>query len=207
GVSCAHSLPLAAATALVGSLALLRFAEGRQSYPPAPSPSAGEPESRRGAFRLVLGSRYLLAVAVVVLVANWVKTNSDNLLFAIVQEVLGSEAAARGITVPAALDRFTADQTTAFYGDFFFWVNVGALLMQSLLASPLLKRGGFGALFLALPMIALIAYPTLAAVPVLLLFRLAKISEDSTTYSLYNTAMQVLWLPTTREMKYRGKAA
>ena len=79
--------------------------------------------------------------------------------------------------------------------------------MQALLASRLLKHGGFGALFLALPMIAVVAYPMLAAVPILLLFRLAKITEDSTSYSLYNTAMQVLWLPTTREMKYRGKAA
>jgi ATP:ADP antiporter, AAA family len=200
-----YSLLLMAAAALLGSLALLVFAESRGAEPA----SAAEPDSadRSGALRLVFGNRYLLAVALVILVANWVKTNSDNLLFAIVQEVLGGEAAARGITSPAALDRFTADQTTAFYGDFFFWVNAAALVMQSLLASRLLKHGGFGALFLALPMISLVAYPTLAAVPLLALFRLTKIAEDSTSYSLHNTATQILWLPTTREMKYRGKAA
>jgi AAA family ATP:ADP antiporter len=136
-----------------------------------------------------------------------VKTNSDNLLFAVVQEVLGGEAISRGITSPAALDRFTADQTTAFYGEFFFWVNAAALVMQSFLASRFLKHGGFGALFLALPIVSLVAYPTLAAFPLLVLFRLTKIAEDSTSYSLHNTATQVLWLPTTREMKYRAKAA
>ncbi|HSD10957.1 MAG TPA: hypothetical protein VLF14_08230, partial [Candidatus Binatia bacterium] len=143
----------------------------------------------------------------VVLLANWVKTNSDNLLFAVVQEVIGGEAGARGISDPADLDRFTADQTTAFYGDFFFWVNLAALVLQSLGASRVLKYGGFGALFLALPALSLFAYPALALFPLLALFRLAKIAEDSTSYSLQNTAAQVLWLPTTREMKYKGKAA
>ena len=110
-----YSLLSVAAAALIGSLVLLRFAEARGAEQPAST--AAEPHSprRAGAFRLVLGQPLLLGVAIVVLVANWVKTNSDNLLFAIVQEVLGSEAASRGITVPAALDRFTADQTTAFY--------------------------------------------------------------------------------------------
>jgi ATP:ADP antiporter, AAA family len=204
GLSSTYSLLLVAAATLIGSLALLMFAESRGADEPAAEPDSGE---HSGAFRLVLRSRYLFAVAIVILVANWVKTNSDNLLFAIVQEVLGSEAGARGITDPASLDRFTADQTTAFYGDFFFWVNLIALLLQSFLASRLLKHGGFGALFLALPLISLIAYPMLAAVPALLLFRVAKIAEDSTTYSLHNTATQVLWLPTSREMKYKGKAA
>jgi AAA family ATP:ADP antiporter len=204
GLCSTYSLLLVGAGVLIGSLALLMFADSRSADEPVAEPDAGE---RRGAFRLVLRSRYLLAVAIVILVANWVKTNSDNLLFAIVQEVLGSEAGARGIVESGALDRFTADQTTAFYGSFFFWVNSTALLLQSLVAARLLKYGGFGALFLALPLISLVAYPALAAVPVLLLFRLAKIAEDSTTYSLHNTATQVLWLPTSREMKYRGKAA
>src|SRR5205085_11518658 len=47
----------------------------------------------------------------------------------------------------------------------------------------------------------------LAITPVLAFFRVAKVLEDATNYSLQNTATQVLWLPTTREMKYKGKAA
>jgi len=203
-----YSLLLAAAVALGGSLALLRFAESRQPAPAATHPPAPVAESRsRGAFRLVLSHRYLLAVAVVILIANWVKTNSDNLLFAIVQEVVATEAGTHGITNAAALERFTADQTTSYYGDFFFWVNVGALVLQALAASRLLKYGGFRMIFLALPLFSLLAYPLVALIPTLFLFRLAKIGEESLSYSLHNTALQVLWLPTTREMKFKGKAA
>jgi len=209
GILSTYGLLLAGGAALLGSLALLLFAESRGGARGHSSAGTG-PESgavSRGAFRMVLSHRYLLAVAIVILISNWVKTNSDNLLFAIVQEVVGREAALRGFTEATALDRFTADQTTAFYGDFLFWVNFAALVLQSLFASRILKYGGFGVLLLILPVISLVAYPMLAALPVLSLFRVTKVLEDSTNYSLHNTATQILWLPTTREMKYKGKAA
>jgi ATP:ADP antiporter, AAA family len=202
-----YSLLLVGAATLVGSLALLSFAESRQGAMPDAPVTAATTEKKSGAFRLVITHRYLFATAIVILLANWVKTNSDNLLFAIVQEVIGGEASTRAITDPTMLDRFTADQTTAFYGDFFFWVNFAALLLQSLFASRVLKYGGFGSLFLALPALSVFAYPVLAVMPVLALFRVTKVLEDSTNYSFFNTATQVLWLPTTREMKYKGKAA
>ncbi len=208
GIVSTYSLLLAAAVALIGSLALLRFAERTGAVPRASEVFSPEPEpSQRGAFRLVLDNRYLLATAVVVLLTNWVKTNSDNLLFGIVQEVVSGEAQARGIATSVGLDRFTADQTTAFYANFFFWVNGIALVLQGLAASRLLKYGGFAALFLALPLVTVVSYPLLATIPILAYFRLGKIAEDATSYSLQNTATQVLWLPTTREMKYQGKAA
>ncbi|MGH7821125.1 MAG: Npt1/Npt2 family nucleotide transporter, partial [Candidatus Binatia bacterium] len=81
-----------------------------------------------------------------------------------------------------------------------------ALLLQTAVASRLLRYGGFAALLLVLPVVSLLSYSTLAVLPMLWLFRITKIAEDSTNYSLHNTAVQVLWLPTTREMKYQGKA-
>src|SRR5262249_6812714 len=41
----------------------------------------------------------------------------------------------------------------------------------------------------------------------LALIRAAKISENSLDYSLNNTSRQALFLPTTREEKYKAKAA
>jgi AAA family ATP:ADP antiporter len=41
----------------------------------------------------------------------------------------------------------------------------------------------------------------------LMAVRAIKIAENSTDYSLMNTAKQLLWLPTTREEKYKGKQA
>jgi AAA family ATP:ADP antiporter len=47
----------------------------------------------------------------------------------------------------------------------------------------------------------------MAIYPLLSIIRVMKIAENSTDYSINNTAKQVLWLPVTREMKYRAKAA
>ena len=47
----------------------------------------------------------------------------------------------------------------------------------------------------------------MAFVPILDYIRLAKIFENSTDYSLQNTARQTLFLPTNREAKYKAKAA
>ena len=59
----------------------------------------------------------------------------------------------------------------------------------------------------SLPIIALATYGIMAFVPIFSLVRAAKIAENSCDYSLYNTAKQALWLPTTREAKYNAKAA
>jgi AAA family ATP:ADP antiporter len=44
-------------------------------------------------------------------------------------------------------------------------------------------------------------------VPLLAYVRIAKIFENSTDYSLQNTTRQTLFLPTSREAKYKAKAA
>lgn len=193
-------LPLSAVL-VFAALVLMRDADVELA-PRAPS---GRRMPGSASIRFVLRSRYLLAAAVVVLLLNWVKTNGDNLLFAVVQEVLEDEVRFHGIEEAAAVDRFVRDRTTAFYGDLFFWVSLFSLLVQSLVTSRLLRFGGFGWLLLSLPVFAMVSYSALALVPVLWFFRWTKIAEDSASYSLHNTALQVLWLPTTREMKYRGK--
>ncbi len=161
----------------------------------------------RSALDIVAGSRFLLAVAGITLLMNWVNTNGENLLFRVVQEVLEAKARSRGFTEHAAALEFIRDGTTVFYGNFFLWVNVAALLLQAFVASRLLKYGGFAAVLLLLPVVALGSYSTMALVPVLAVVKLMKVAENSTDYSINNTARNVLWLPTTPEMKYKGKPA
>jgi AAA family ATP:ADP antiporter len=74
-------------------------------------------------------------------------------------------------------------------------------------ASRLLRFGGFGLVLLLLPVVSLCSYSAMALVPVLLVIKAMKIAENSVDYSIANTARQVLWLPTDRDMKYRAKAA
>jgi len=63
----------------------------------------------------------------------------------VLQETLREDVAARGITGTDAVRAFVREGTTAFYGNYFFWVNMCALLAQALLASRLLRWGGIGA--------------------------------------------------------------
>ena len=58
-----------------------------------------------------------------------------------------------------------------------------------------------------LPIIALGAYSAIAFVGGLTLLWVSKIAENSTDYSLQNTVRQALFLVTTREAKYKAKAA
>jgi AAA family ATP:ADP antiporter len=162
-------------------------------------------DSGRSAISIVFASRFLIATAVITLLLSWVNTNGENLLFRVVQEFLKSQALREGISDAGALLAFTRDGTTGFYGDFFFWVNIGALLLQAFVASRLLKFGGFGVLLLAMPVVALVSYAAMAFIPVLAVVKIMKIAENSTDYSINNTARNVLWLPATAEQKYKGK--
>lgn len=52
---------------------------------------------------------------------------------------------------------------------------------------------------------ALVSYAAMAFIPVLAVVKIMKIAENSTDYSINNTARNVLWLPATAEQKYKGK--
>ncbi len=161
----------------------------------------------RSAVTLVFGSKILLTIALVTLLTNWVNTNGENILFRVIQESVENDLRTQGIVGTQEVLRYVRDQTTAFYGDFFFWVNILALFLQAIVASRLLKYGGFGSLFLALPVIALLSYAVMALIPVLLAIKVMKIAENATDYSLSNTARHVFWLPFDAQVTYKGKPA
>ena len=172
----------------------------------APRQGAAAPEdSGRSAISIIFSSRFLLATALITLILSWVNTNGENLLFRTVQEFLGEQALEEQISDPGKLLAFTRDGTTAFYGGFYFWVNTLALLLQAFVASRILKYGGFGVILLIMPVVALVSYTAMAFVPVLLIIRAMKIADNATDYSINNTARNVLWLPASAEMKYKGK--
>jgi AAA family ATP:ADP antiporter len=175
---------------------------GRDASATLPLPSSG-----KGALPLVFGNHYLLLVAVFTLLLNWVNTNGENLLFRVVQEALERQAVLDGIGHGATLLEYTRAGTTGFYGDFYFWVNLTALGFQALVASRLLKYGGFGAVMLALPVAALVSYTSMAVVPLLAVVKPMKVLENATDYSIGNTARSVLWLPVATELKYKAKPA
>ena len=195
---------------LTASIVLYRMVDRRahqQANGSKATPGAGSgfKDSGRSAISIVFSSRFLIAVALITLLLSWVNTNGENLLFRVVQEFLKGQALKESISDPNALMAFTRDGTTAFYGDFYFWVNIMALLLQAFVASRLLKYGGFGVILLTMPVVALVSYTAMAFVPILAIVKAMKIAENATDYSINNTARNVLWLPVSAEMNYKGK--
>ena len=158
------------------------------------------PLSRPGTFRLVFGSRYLLLIALLMLIVNWVNTTGEYILgrtVAAAAEVAVSSGTAGGMAVPEYIARF--------YSEFFLIVNVIGLLVQLFVVSRILKYFGVKAAILVLPLIALTGYTLLAFAPILALVRAVKIAENATDYSIQNTVRNVLFLPTSRDEKYKAK--
>ena len=146
------SLLLIAIVPLGGSILLTRLADARgpsatpqaERAPPA-APAAAAAANHSGALAMIVRHRYLIAVAIVAMLTNWVNTNGENLLFRVLQEALHREVEAQGIADGDAVRAFVRRGTTAFYGNYFFWVNLCALLAQAFLASRLLRYGGIAA--------------------------------------------------------------
>ena len=160
------------------------------------------PVKSRGTFRLVFGSRYLLLIALLMLVLNWVNTTGEYILGRTVGEA--AEAAVRGGTAGGLS---VSEYIGEFYSKFFFVVNVVGLSFQLFIVSRLLKYFGVRAAVLVLPLIAVTGYAILAVAPVLALVRGVKIAENATDYSIQNTVRNVLFLPTSRDEKYKAKQA
>lgn len=159
-----------------------------------------------GAFQLVAASRYLLAIALLMLVLNWVNSNGEYLLGAKVGELALAEAESQGLT-GAAAETFKENRLAGFYGGFYSWVNAIALLMQAFLVSRIIKYIGVRSALLILPIISFAGYALLTLVPILSIIRISKIAENSTDYSLQNTLRHALFLPTTKQEKYKAKQA
>jgi AAA family ATP:ADP antiporter len=160
------------------------------------------PMNRPGTFRLVFGDRYLLLIALLMMIVNWVNTTGEYILGRTVADV--AEAA---VAAGTAGGLSAGEYIGRFYADFFSVVNVAGLLLQLFVVSRLLKYFGVRTGVLVLPLIALTGYAILAFAPVLALVRVVKIAENATDYSVQNTVRNVLFLPTARDQKYKAKQA
>lgn len=157
---------------------------------------------RRSGFALVFRDRYLLAIAFLILVLNWVNTTGEYILsrtVASAAEAAVSSGTAGGLTV--------GEYIGEFYSKFFFGVNLLGLTLQLFAVSRLLKWFGVRVAVMVLPLLALTGYAFLAFFPLLAVVRWVKTAENATDYSLQNTVRNVLFLPTTRQEKYKAKQA
>jgi AAA family ATP:ADP antiporter len=161
---------------------------------------ASEPLDATGGFALVLRNPYLRLIAVLVVLLNIVNTTGEYIVARLLTAHVSELAAATpGFNKQAFIGVFS--------GEYQFWVNVTALLLQAFVTSRLVKFRGLQGALLALPLIALGGYSLIAAGVGFTAVRWLKTAENATDYSIMNTARQLLWLPTTREEKYKAKQA
>lgn len=206
-----YELLLVSGALLLGSLLITNYVESRKkarTHEPAAALEQAQPEppmSKSGAFKVVFRHRYLLLIAIMILLTNWVNTTGEYILGNVVSSA--AQSAVSGISDPEAAKAAEKVFIGEFYGDFFFYVNLCGLLLQLFVVSRIVKYLGIRVAIMALPMIALGGYFLIAFTPLLALIKVAKTAENSTDYSLNNTARQMLFLPTTREQKYKAKVA
>jgi len=192
---------------LVACVGLLAWVDRRLSVPVPSDAAAAGPRSdappamsaplvNDTPWGLLRRDRYLLLIAGLTLVLNWVNATGeyvlDRSLLAAVHE--------SGLHGPAA-SAFIG----SFKADYFAWVNGVGILLQLFAVSRILTHLGVRNALLFQPAVSLAGYFLLAISPGLALVRLVKVGENSIDYSLQNTARQALYLVASRVEKYVGK--
>jgi len=89
----------------------------------------------------------------------------------------------------------------------FSTVNLVGFLLQMFVVSRVFKFLGVGKALFIHPIVALTGYLMMLRAPSLQFMTYLKIADNSIDYSLGNTTKQALWLPTSREAKYKAKQA
>lgn len=191
-----------AAALLLSTLGIYTLVNRSAGVSSTTSPTRGqEPLGNAGGFALVFASRYIGLIAVLMILLNIVNTTGEYILS---RMVVGQAEAAAALDASFDKSAFIG----AFYGNYFFWVNVVAVTLQAFVVSRLVKYLGLAGVLFALPLTALAAYGTIGAgIASLAVVRWVKTAENGTDYSVMNTARQLLWLPTTRAEKYKAKQA
>jgi AAA family ATP:ADP antiporter len=199
-----YTLMFMGACVLMMALATTLLVSAREARhaPPEAKAIADETLGPQGGFELIFKDRYLLWIAVLIVLLNVVNTTGGYVL----NRLIVSEAVARFGTGDAVVPA-TRQFVTAFSGSITAMVNLLGLLLQLFATSRVIQLMGVrGALFV-LPAIALTNYSIIVVAPLLAVVRVGKILENSVDYSIQNTLRQALFLPTSREAKYKAKAA
>jgi ATP:ADP antiporter, AAA family len=162
-----------------------------------------------GGIGLVLRDRYLLLIALFVVLLNWINSTGEFILGTYVKAHAQAQIAATG-----GADEAVSTYIAAFMGNFNFWVTLIGLAIQLLLVARIYRLMGMRGALLVHPVIVALGYGLLAFapmlggfIPIFSLIRRVKVADNGVDYSLMNTTRQALFLPVDRDSKYDGKMA
>jgi ATP:ADP antiporter, AAA family len=153
-------------------------------------------------FGMILSDRYLSLIAALTVLLNVVNTSGEYLFGRYVVDtartIYGDGAASQ-----AAREQFIGTTYSSLYSH----VNLIGFLLQMFVVSRVFKFLGVGKALFIHPIVALTGYLMMLRAPSFEAMRWLKIADNSIDYSLGNTTKQALWLPTSREAKYKAKQA
>ena len=202
-----NELMLLGAGLLVAEVLLTNHIDRRDRARRAARPAASKPATASkgvsgNVFALVFRTRYLLLMALMLMVLNLVNTTGEYILGSIVKDT------AEGMVAAGRAGGLNEGQIIGqFYSKYFTLVNILGLIMQLFVVSRIVKHFGVPWAVMVLPCISLGAYSIIVFYPVLMAVLAAKVAENSTDYSLNNTVRNMLFLPCTYEEKFSAKQA
>jgi ATP:ADP antiporter, AAA family len=179
------------ALVIVGIAAAAGKLFARDLPPPEPkkiSDSQSRENPATAGARLVFHSRYLMAIVAIVGLYEMVSTIMDFQFTSTVAHYL------QGPAIGAHISRV------------FAFTNWMALLVQFFLASFVMTRFGVGPALLFLPVAALMGSSGFLLAPLLLVGSLLNTADNAFSYSINQSAKEVLYVPTTPDEKYKAKA-
>jgi AAA family ATP:ADP antiporter len=163
------------------------------------APAADQPLGKEGGFELIRKDRYLMLIAVLTVLLNVVNTSGEYLFGRYVVE----QANLLHAGDDAARQQFIGET----YSTLFSWVNLAGFLLQMFVVSRVFRYLGVGRALFVHPIVALAGYLFMLRAPSLNAMFYLKVADNSLDYSLGSTTKQALWLPTSREAKYKAKQA
>src|SRR5688500_14231870 len=136
------------------------------------------PLSRDGGFALIRRDRYLMLIAVMMLLVNVVNTTGEYLFGRYVVEQANALFAGDDPSAAAARERFVGETYSRLYST----VNLLGFLLQMFAVSRIISWFGVGPALMLHPLTALIGYLMLLRAPSLQLLSVLKIADNRITY-------------------------
>lgn len=150
--------------------------------------SESDQKNLRDSLRSVFSSPYLRAIAVVICISSFATTMTGWQFKALAKQFSGGK-----------------DAMAIFFGDFYFYAGILALLFQLLLTTRLLRRFGIGPMLFVLPVmvlagsVGLLVWGTIAAALFL------KGGDQVLRYSVDRSTTELLYLPLPNRVKLQAK--
>ena len=141
------------------------------------------------AFHQVIRSRYLLGIALFVILLSWVST-----FLYLEQQAFVAKVFA------------TRDERTRFFSDVDFWVQTFSLVTQMFLFGRLFKWAGLRPLLVSVPLIMTVGYALFALLPSFAVLVVVLAVRRVGEYGITRPSRDSLYTVCTREEKYKAKS-